>query len=196
MGGLENSSPPIFVFERIFPPAILRLDINPLDKNYLAVNRARRGVDYPRRNEGSLADETKNQTAAGARDGGAERRRSHRVHIAMKVLVRGTSESIPFREESQTISVNAHGCMVRLAARVTRGQRVTIINGATAEELDCTVTFTGQKESGKTEIGLEFSEPSPVFWRIAFPPEDWDPTERKRPNAGGPRPEHRPLPKK
>jgi len=143
-----------------------------------------------------LTDEIKNPTAAGARDSGPERRRSHRVHIAMGVIIRGTSESIPFREETQTISVNAHGCMVRLTARVARGQRVTIINSATAEELDCAVTFTGQKDGNRTEIGLEFAEPSPVFWRIAFPPENWDPTERKKPVIGGPRPEQRPLPKK
>jgi hypothetical protein len=27
--------------------------------------------------------------------------------------------------------------------------------------------------TGKSEIGLEFSEPRPAFWRVAFPPEDW-----------------------
>jgi hypothetical protein len=76
--------------------------------------------------------------------------------------------------------------MIRLAARVTRTQVVSIINPKTAEELPCVVTFLGQKDAGKMEVGIEFSEPSPLFWRIAFPPEDWDPSERKR--ATGQRP--------
>lgn len=121
-----------------------------------------------------------------SRDIPAERRRSQRVNIAMPVLVRGKRAGQPFEEQALTISVNAHGCMVRLATAVTRGQEVAIVNVKTVEELPCKVTFLGQKEGGKTEVGLEFVEPSPVFWRIAFPPEDWDPSERKRP--GGSRP--------
>ena len=115
----------------------------------------------------------------------AERRRSHRVNIAMPVLVRGKRGTQPFEEEAQTISVSAHGCMMRMATPVARAQEIAIVNTKTAEELPCTVTFHGQKEGGKTEVGVEFAEPSPLFWRIAFPPEDWDPSERKRP--GGPR---------
>jgi hypothetical protein len=113
---------------------------------------------------------------------GSERRRSHRVNIAMPILVRGKT-SQPFQEETHTISVNAHGCVFRLATQVTRLQEVAIVNSKTAEELPCKVTFLGQKEGGKTEVGVEFCEPSPLFWRIAFPPEDWDPSERKRPGG-------------
>jgi hypothetical protein len=116
---------------------------------------------------------------------GSERRRSHRVNIAMPILVRGLTRQ-SFQEETHTISVNANGCVFRLATQVKRLQEVAIVNSKTAEELPCKVTFLGQKEGGKTEVGVEFSEPSPLFWRIAFPPEDWDPSERKRP--GGSRP--------
>jgi len=118
----------------------------------------------------------------------AERRRSHRVHIAMPVLVRGKKSGQPFEEQTHTISVNAHGCMVRLAAQVTRTQEIFIINTKTAEELPCTVTTLGQRDGGRQEVGVEFAEPSPVFWRIAFPPEDWDPSERKRPSTSPARP--------
>jgi len=121
----------------------------------------------------------------------AERRRSQRVNIAMPVLVRGKRGGQPFEEQALTISVSAHGCMVRVATPLTRLQEVAIVNVKTAEELPCKVTFLGQKEAGKTEVAVEFSEPSPVFWRIAFPPEDWDPSERKRP--GGSRPPAKPV---
>jgi hypothetical protein len=119
----------------------------------------------------------------GTADGGADRRRSHRVQIAMALVVRGASGGVNFQEEAKTISVNAHGCMMRLAAKVARGQQVTIVNKKTVEELTCTVTYIGQSDGEKVEVGIEFVEPSPVFWRIAFPPENWDPSERKRATA-------------
>ncbi len=124
----------------------------------------------------------------------SERRRSHRVNIAMPVIVRGKKANQPFEEETRTSSVNAHGCMVRIATPVVRMQPISLVNKKTAEELPCTVTYVGQKESGKWEVGLEFAEPSPLFWRIAFPPEDWDPSERKR--SAGPRSAPPPLPRK
>jgi hypothetical protein len=123
----------------------------------------------------------------------ADRRRSHRVNIAMPVLVRGTKGTQSFEESTLTISVSAHGCMVRVANPVARGQEIAIVNKKTAEELPCTVTFIGQKDQGKTEVGVEFAEASPLFWRIAFPPEDWDPSERKR--SGTPHQRTGPLPK-
>jgi PilZ domain len=116
----------------------------------------------------------------------SDRRRSHRVNIAMPVLIRGKKGGQPFEEEAQTISVSAHGCMVRVATPLARNQEIAIVNTKTAEELPSSVTFIGQKDNGKTEVGVEFAEPSPLFWRIAFPPEDWDPSERKR--SGTPRP--------
>lgn len=127
-------------------------------------------------------------TLASMTESQAERRRSHRVHIAMPVLVRGKKAGQAFEEKTHTISVNAHGCMVRLSTPVTRAQEISIINTKTAEELPCTVSFIGQRDGGRLEVGVEFAEPSPVFWRIAFPPEDWDPSERKRPSNSGQRP--------
>jgi hypothetical protein len=125
-------------------------------------------------------------TLASIGESQAERRRSHRVHIVMPVLIRGKKSGQPFEEQTHTISVNAHGCMVRLSTPVTRAQEISIINPKTAEELPCTVTFIGQRDGGRLEVGVEFAESSPVFWRIAFPPEDWDPSERKRPSHSRP----------
>jgi hypothetical protein len=36
------------------------------------------------------------------------------------------------------------------------------------------VVDAGSKSDGKTEVGIEFLEPAPRFWHIAFPPEDWN----------------------
>jgi hypothetical protein len=116
----------------------------------------------------------------------SEPRRTQRVQIAMSVAVSGIADQKPFQENTKTVTVNANGCLVLLATKVTRGQKLTIINPQTQEELPCTASFLGDIKGNKSEVGLEFSEPSPKFWRIAFPPLDWDPSERKR--ADAPRP--------
>lgn len=111
-------------------------------------------------------------------------RRTQRVHILMAVLVRGTSGGKPFEEETKTTTVNAHGGLISLATPVTRGQHVSIVNPKTAEEVECRVAFISENKGSKTEVGLEFTEASPLFWRIGFPPEDWvDSMERKRPGT-------------
>lgn len=135
--------------------------------------------------------DVKSSMPSPAGDSTADRRRTHRIQIHMPVIVRGKSGNHPFEELAHTVSVNANGCMVRVEARIARAQHVSIVNPKTAEELPCTVTFVGQKDAGKTEIGLEFSEPSPLFWRIAFPPEQWDPSERKRPGTHPPHKAHK-----
>jgi hypothetical protein len=112
----------------------------------------------------------------------------------MPVVVRGKNGTQTFEEQTVTMAVSAHGCLLRLTAQLTRGQQISLVNPKTAEELPCTVIFLGTKEGGKTEVGVEFVEPSPVFWRISFPPEDWDPSERKRPTNS--RPPATPLPRK
>lgn len=126
----------------------------------------------------------------------AEKRRTQRVQINMPVLVRGKSGNQPFEEQAFTVSVNANGCMILLARPVTRAQQLSLVNPKTTEELPCTVVYLGRKMEGNTEVGVEFAEASPLFWRITFPPEDWDPSERKRPSGQPPRPPVKPTTKR
>jgi len=117
-----------------------------------------------------------------------EIRRTQRVHIAIPILVRGMSGTQKFEETGRTTTVNAHGCLISLATRITRGQQVALIHPKTAEELPCKVVYISDRVQDRADVGLEFMEPSPLFWRIAFPPEDWgSSSERKRttgPTAG------------
>ncbi len=116
-----------------------------------------------------------------------EPRRTQRVRIGMSVVVQGTDGNQQFEEKTKTITVNANGCLVLLGTKVKRGQALKIINPQTQEALTCAVCFLGESRDGKSEVAFEFSEPSPKFWRIAFPPNDWDPAERKRAGAPTPR---------
>ena len=105
-------------------------------------------------------------------------RRTQRVHIAMPLVVRGAD----FREATSTVAVNAHGCLVMLKTTVARDDQVWLLNPKTAEEMPGKVASLGKPEDGKIPVGLEFGEPSPLFWKIHFPPDDWfTSAERKRP---------------
>ena len=104
----------------------------------------------------------------------AVRRRSQRVLMQVPVRVRGTdSQGNPFEEETETLAINAHGALTLINARVTSGSKILLQHRRTQEEQECHVVFLGPVRAGKAEIGLEFSDPRPTFWRVAFPPEDW-----------------------
>jgi hypothetical protein len=109
-----------------------------------------------------------------------KKRRTQRVQIMMPVVVRGSHKGQTFEESTHTVTVNAHGCLVMMKSSVERTQEVMLVNLKTAEELPCQVMFVGQRDGERVQVGLQFAERSPLFWRIMFPPEDWDPSQRKR----------------
>jgi hypothetical protein len=118
--------------------------------------------------------------AAGAK------RRSKRIHIAIPVVVRAKIAGRPIEEPTTTLRVNAHGCLVYLSVQPEAGQEVCLVNPVTQEQAVCTVNFVAKRDATQTEVGLEFREPSPFFWQMHFPPEDWNPEERKLPTAVAP----------
>ncbi|PYT90967.1 MAG: hypothetical protein DMG36_19760 [Acidobacteria bacterium] len=104
------------------------------------------------------------------------RRRSQRVLMQVGVRVRGKdAQGKDFEEMSETLAINAHGALVLLNARVISGGVIHMKHNKTGEEQECHVAFLGPVRGGKAEIGVEFVTPSPNFWRVAFPPEDWSP---------------------
>jgi len=115
--------------------------------------------------------------------GGPEssRRRSQRVILSVPVTVRiegGPGTASP-EEATQTLIVNAHGALIAIAGKVEKGQTLRVTNRATNEERLCHVVHVGPVSGGKAQAGVEFKTPSPDFWRIAFPPEDWTSPEQE-----------------
>jgi PilZ domain len=105
---------------------------------------------------------------------GAGRRRSMRVLLSVPILVTGkNSEQQEFHEETRTLVVNAHGALILLATPVVAGQQITLSNKATKESRGCRVVYLGTPNDGKVQMGVEFVKPSPSFWQIDFPPDDW-----------------------
>ena len=101
------------------------------------------------------------------------RPRTTREHIAIPVFIYGHKESgQPFKEITETIAANANGCLIELATPVVKGQPLLLTNLKTNEELACSVVTLGNMANGKTEVALCFTQASPRFWGIGFPPED------------------------
>jgi hypothetical protein len=104
-----------------------------------------------------------------------KRRRSQRVMLSLPVTVSGDSPNGPFREETQTVVVNAHGALIILATKISQQQTLRLKSPSHPEEQTCRVTYVGPTTEGRTQLGIEFIQPAPQFWHIAFPPEDWTP---------------------
>jgi hypothetical protein len=104
------------------------------------------------------------------------RRRSQRIFMSVQVRVRGKDvNGKTFEEQTETVAVNAHGALVLLDVPVEVGQNLNLWHRSTREEIEAGVAFVGTKQAGKTQIGIQFLNPSPRFWRVAFPPDDWTP---------------------
>jgi hypothetical protein len=119
-------------------------------------------------------------------------RRSQRILLAVHVVIGGYLPSgAPFAEESITQVVNAHGALILMKQMVTVGDSLRLRNVKTGEEVVCKVVDIGERIDHKCGVGVEFIQPSPRFWRVAFPPDDWSPrsaeakrfTVRQRPAA-------------
>ncbi|HXT73262.1 MAG TPA: PilZ domain-containing protein [Candidatus Angelobacter sp.] len=141
-----------------------------------------RGASVPLKEVASgESDSASSSGESSAVDPKRDARRSKRVYIAMPVIVKGQQGAETFEEKASTESVSAHGCLIRLAKVVNRGQKLTLTNVKSREAVECRVAYIGQSEGGKIQAGIEFSRPAGYFWHIAFPPDDWNAVERKRP---------------
>jgi hypothetical protein len=79
-----------------------------------------------------------------------------------------------FSEGTHTLVVNAHGALMNLEAQVSTHETFLLKHALSGEEQECRVVFTcGNSMIGPTEVGVEFRQPAPGFWHIAFPPSDW-----------------------
>ncbi len=105
----------------------------------------------------------------------SKRRRSQRVILSVGVTVRtdGAAKDASFSEETRTLVVNLHGALIPLSGKVTKGQTLILTNRASKQEQKCRVVYLSTSSEGESQVAVEFLNPSPDFWHIAFPPEDW-----------------------
>ena len=106
----------------------------------------------------------------------ANRRRSQRVLMTVPVRVSGKNATgLPFEEETHTRAISAHGALILVSTQVWRGLRLNLSNVQTKAALECVVAHIDKRPSYRTQVGVEFTLPNPMFWHVAFPPKDWTP---------------------
>jgi hypothetical protein len=112
--------------------------------------------------------------AQGNEQDSSKQRRSSRVFTRIPVRASGKSiQGRKFRENSQTIVINAHGGLLYLQEEIALGADLVLINPVTEEEQECRVVYLGDTSEKGTRVGVEFLSPSPHFWGVDFAPQDW-----------------------
>ena len=102
------------------------------------------------------------------------KRRSQRLSLRYPLIAYSYSETsgkMRFREITHTVKVSAHGGMIPLDVQLAHGETFMLKHSARPEEHPCKVVFLGSdNKSGKCLIGFEFTNGTPDFWHIYFPP--------------------------
>ena len=115
--------------------------------------------------------------------GSRNRRRSQRVKLQVSVLLRAALiDGKSVQVQAFTSAVNAHGGLLETPVRLTADQRILLINPYTRNDVGCKVVRVDGPSLDLYEVAFEFDRPSPQFWPINFPPEDWTATEK--PDSG------------
>jgi hypothetical protein len=103
------------------------------------------------------------------------KRRSQRLFLQVSVIVEGKlANKSPFSEQTHTIVINAHGALVEMGISLDQGLVVSLLNMRTSEKTECAVKLVTRADAKKFNTALEFTNPNPGFWRISFPPDDWN----------------------
>lgn len=104
-------------------------------------------------------------------------RRSQRIELHVPVVIyRPSGEGPPFYETTQTLVVSAHGALMPLTGLVAVRQRLLVQNTSSGEQQECRVVGIQKELAGPSKIAVEFTQPVPKFWRVAYPPADWTTT--------------------
>lgn len=104
----------------------------------------------------------------------SNQRRSSRMFTRIPVRASGKDiEGRKFRENSQTVVINAHGGLLYVHENLVIGAELVLTNPVTEEEQECRVVYVGDTSEKGTRIGVEFLCPSPHFWGVDFAPPDW-----------------------
>ena len=102
------------------------------------------------------------------------------ISIPVEIVVKGSTNKVSV-EDSKTLVVNARGCRILLQRPIAIDSTILLIHKLTHEQVNCRVAMCRkQPKTDYYEIGISFEKPFPRFWRINFPPDDWDPSTRKR----------------
>ena len=116
----------------------------------------------------------RNQSEAEARQTAyrVDRRRSQRVLIRMAVTLHF---EVPERRavKAHTSNVSVHGALVVCPESLGVGAQLFLEHNGTRRRQACRVVRPPKQTHGGFEVAVDFENPAPGFWQIAFPPPDW-----------------------
>jgi hypothetical protein len=107
--------------------------------------------------------------------------RNQRLRLELPVFVysRSTNQE-PVHEMARSVVVYARGGVLVLGATVRSGQELLLVNPRSEVQAVCRIAGF---EPCPPVVRLEFTQPVPGFWGVAFPPEDGHRAERKLPRV-------------
>jgi len=123
----------------------------------------------PRSSEGQTNPITSTTMGNSSKD--ASSRRSTRIATDVLVEVKGED----FAYAGETITVNLHGALVRIAAPLKVGDPLVVHVHRTGMAAPARIVFIDDEPS---QFGIELETPCNI-WGISIPPSDWFPSEPK-----------------
>ena len=112
---------------------------------------------------------------------GSELRRSTRLIISIRIVIRGKDrKGKTFTEKTQTLVVNQQGALVETSHEFEIGNVMSIENPALGKTANARVVLVDTKPgvAGRSQIAVELTEPQNI-WGIDFPPSDWKEEEMR-----------------
>ena len=107
--------------------------------------------------------------------------RNQRLRLELPVFVYSRStDQEPLHEMARSLVVYARGGVLVLSATVKLRQELLLVNPRNEVQAPCRISGF---EPCPPMVRLEFTQPVPGFWGVAFPPEDRHPAERKLPRV-------------
>jgi hypothetical protein len=108
-------------------------------------------------------------------------KRNQRLRLELPVFVYSRSrDQEPLYEMARSLVVYARGGVLVLGATVKLGQELLLVNPRSEVQAACRIAGF---EPCPPIVRLEFTQPVPGFWGVAFPPEGGDSAERKLPRV-------------
>jgi len=114
--------------------------------------------------------------SAKPQEGGVARRRSTRIEFVTTVLLSGKDATgTPFREYTQTATVNLHGCKLRTSYKIVVGMLVNLEcpKAGTSGKGVCIRVWDPTPGIAGHEIAVQLIKPQNL-WGVINPPPDWE----------------------
>lgn len=105
---------------------------------------------------------------------GKQRRRSQRALLRIRAKLHLVVQGEEWVFEGFTETVSPHGALVLMPKALPALTHLVLENCHTGERVPCRVARPAQESEDGFRIPLAFDCPTPNFWKIAFPPTDWN----------------------